>query len=263
MIGNNINIAIIPDIHGRSFWKKSVNYLLKETNIPIVFLGDYLDPYYNDFFDEETDEPLNEGYNNMSEVLGITVNMFQEIIELKKKYPDRIILLLGNHDCGYLYGIDYCYSSRRDKINARILEKLFNDNKDLFQLAYETTINEKHFIFSHAGINQKYAHDCFGDEVNEDNVVSLFNKAYKEDNYGVIQSLTYYSRFRGKWGGKYGSLIWADSQEWFVNDNKAYGISVVGHTKFKEPYINDKFIFLDTKECYVITNNGNLEKIQK
>ena len=34
------DILIIPDVHGREFWKEAKDYPGK-----IVFLGDYLDPY--------------------------------------------------------------------------------------------------------------------------------------------------------------------------------------------------------------------------
>ena len=36
-------MIVIPDVHGRTFWRQAVNeYLGKEH---ILFLGDYLDPY--------------------------------------------------------------------------------------------------------------------------------------------------------------------------------------------------------------------------
>lgn len=36
-------MIVIPDVHGRVFWRQAVNdYLGKES---IIFLGDYLDPY--------------------------------------------------------------------------------------------------------------------------------------------------------------------------------------------------------------------------
>ena len=36
------NILIIPDIHGRTFWKECIK--CREYD-EIIFLGDYLDPY--------------------------------------------------------------------------------------------------------------------------------------------------------------------------------------------------------------------------
>ena len=40
-------ILIIPDVHGRDFWKEPVKQELKNNETSIVFLGDYLDPYSN------------------------------------------------------------------------------------------------------------------------------------------------------------------------------------------------------------------------
>ena len=38
-----MKIFIIPDVHGRDFWKKAYNYVDKVDEV--IFLGDYLDPY--------------------------------------------------------------------------------------------------------------------------------------------------------------------------------------------------------------------------
>lgn len=35
------NILIIPDVHGRTFWKYAIDKYDK-----VIFLGDYLDPYF-------------------------------------------------------------------------------------------------------------------------------------------------------------------------------------------------------------------------
>lgn len=41
-----VKYLIIPDVHGRTFWKKSVyDYLENHPEVKIIFLGDYLDPY--------------------------------------------------------------------------------------------------------------------------------------------------------------------------------------------------------------------------
>ena len=143
------------------------------------------------------------------------------------------------------------------------------ENKDLFQLAHEDYINDKHFIFSHAGINKKYAKDCFGDEVNEKNVVTLFNNALRDENYGILNSLGYYSRFRGRFGGDYGSIIWADAREWFIGqdtlhtDNEAYGFSIVGHTMLSKPHITENIAFLDTQEAHCLLENGEILTFKK
>ena len=42
------DIIIIPDVHGRTFWKEAVRDL---TDRSVIFLGDYLDPYQPSVFD--------------------------------------------------------------------------------------------------------------------------------------------------------------------------------------------------------------------
>ena len=37
-------ILVVPDVHGRTFWKEPVGRLLESVD-RVVFLGDYLDPY--------------------------------------------------------------------------------------------------------------------------------------------------------------------------------------------------------------------------
>lgn len=79
---NNPILLIIPDIHGRLFWISSTR---KYPDLPVIFLGDYLDPYTH--------------YEGIlpSEALA----NFKEIIDFKKANMERVTLLLGNHDIHY------------------------------------------------------------------------------------------------------------------------------------------------------------------
>ena len=261
-MSQTIKYLIIPDVHGRTFWKEPVKYVLENTDAKIIFLGDYLDFYKDEFIESyNLDETADIFWENYNRLCNDTINNFKEIIELKQNNSDRITLLLGNHDCGYAIS-KYICESRMDKKNYRLISKLFDDNRDIFQLADEAYINDKHFIFSHAGINKKYAEHCFQDAVTEENVVELFNKSYHDENYGILDSLGMYSYFRGRYGGQYGSLIWADAREWFTGDedssikNEAYGYSVIGHTLLSKPHIEEKFAFLDTMQAFIIDDKG-------
>lgn len=66
-------ITIIPDIHGRVFWKKAVDSASKDDTI--VFLGDYLDMYW---VDSIVHDITNES----------TLENFREILEFKKSNPE-------------------------------------------------------------------------------------------------------------------------------------------------------------------------------
>ena len=76
-------MIILPDIHGRTFWKNAVK---GHENDIIVFLGDYLDPY---------------GHEGIS--VEDAIANFEDIIQFKKDHNKNVILLLGNHDCGYIW----------------------------------------------------------------------------------------------------------------------------------------------------------------
>ena len=51
----DIKYLIIPDVHGREFWKAPVDYTLQSTDAHLVFLGDYHDPYPYEFQDDPVD----------------------------------------------------------------------------------------------------------------------------------------------------------------------------------------------------------------
>ena len=72
-------MLVIPDVHGRKFWKDVVTQY--ENNVDkIIFLGDYLDPYPD------------EGITRKD-----AINNFEEIIDYKVNNKDKFVLLLGNH----------------------------------------------------------------------------------------------------------------------------------------------------------------------
>ena len=109
-----MKILIIGDIHSRRFWKKPLEENI-DTVDKVIFLGDYCDPYQDEGVEYKWDD---------------TISNFNEILEVKKKYNDKIVLLLGNHDCHYVsrYFDDLARSTRFDKLHCETLRKLFNDN---------------------------------------------------------------------------------------------------------------------------------------
>ena len=68
-------IIIIPDVHGRSFWRDLVAQYKNQEEIQIVFLGDYLDPYP---FERITPEQ--------------SIIEFKDIIEEAKNSNNKLVL---------------------------------------------------------------------------------------------------------------------------------------------------------------------------
>lgn len=245
---DNIKYLIIPDVHGRDFWRRPVDETLKDTDAHIVFLGDYHDPYPKDF-------DYNEDY------LQISVDRFKEILELKKQYPNRVTLLIGNHDCGYAIGDDIC-NSRMDGWHRRELERIFEENRERFQIAAECDIAGRHFVFSHAGILKGWVESVWGTgECSEPtfNVVDQLNQAWREDQYGVLNALGDYDSWRG-WGGyQYGSPVWSDIRSWIkVTPEETYGFNIVGHTQLERPLVLDQIADLDCRKAFYLDDQGVL-----
>lgn len=242
-----IHTLIIPDVHGRDFWREPVKKVLEDTSAHIVFLGDYTDGYPQEW-DIEFD------------YLQHTVDNFKQILDLKKQYPDRITLLIGNHDCGYAIGDDIC-SSRMDRLHRRELEKLFQENKESFQLAYECDIASKHIIFSHAGILKGWADMIWGDEAKdpEFNIVERLNNAWLTDDYAILDTLGDYDSWRG-WGGyQYGSPVWSDIRSWAeVTLEETYGFNIVGHTQLQRPVVLGQIADLDCRKAFYLDDQGVL-----
>ena len=240
-------ILIIPDVHGRDFWREPVKKVLEDTNAHIVFIGDYTDGY-------PTEWESNFDYRQH------TVDNFKEIIEMKKQNSDRITLLLGNHDCGYAIGDDLC-SSRMDKIHQSELEKLFRENRELFQIAEECDIAGKHFIFSHAGILKGWVKSVWGDEADDTdfNVVSRLNNAWLGNDMNILSRLGDYDDYRGWDGFQYGSPVWSDIRSWIrVTPEETYGFNIVGHTQLSHQVVLDQIADLDCRKTFYIDDQGVL-----
>ena len=106
-----MKVAVIGDLHGKPCWK----HLLKDNNFDkIVFLGDYSDDSWVTFTDKEIADNL------------------KDVIEFKRDNNSKVELLIGNHDFQYIVG--YPTASRYRKSYACELNKIFNDNKDIFNI---------------------------------------------------------------------------------------------------------------------------------
>lgn len=233
-------MIIIPDIHGRTFWKEAVKGYEGEE---IVFLGDYLDPYP----DEHVGDPLPN---------------FKDIIEFKKLHPKNITLLIGNHDQHYF--IDGAVNgSRFNSWRFREFNKAFKENYDLFQLCLEKEIDGKRYIMSHAGILRGWLNRHFSDRnIDDSSICDYLNNAYlsKFDTLGYRLSDISVER----WGpNEYGSMTWADVNEHFKEkENHVADYQIFGHTQLsKQPVVTDRFACLDVRRAFILTDKGEITEL--
>lgn len=222
-------ILIIPDVHGRTFWKHAIECV--DSYEKIVFLGDYLDPYPH------------EGI-----LFQQAVDNFEEILDFKKKNLDKVVLLLGNHDWHYVEE-DFMDCSRLNRGRRSELHYTYYEkNLDLFQLVF---IPESHnILFSHAGVYQEWL---------DKYQLSIQNLIDQDFSYHFLEDI---SGYRGGWN-TVGSPIWADIQENNLHELVAGYYQIVGHTQLSEkPHITDKIACLDIRKCIELDlETGTLSEI--
>jgi 3',5'-cyclic AMP phosphodiesterase CpdA len=196
---------VIGDLHGKDCWR--------EINIKkydkVVFLGDYTDAW------------------TLSD-LAIYQNL-QNIIRLKKRNWEKVVLLLGNHDIQYLYFPRFQCSGFRPTMQ-RQLTALFNNNQDFFQVAYQ---RDDH-IFTHPGITNAWYNDFLRLPILEkirdeqDNLADLLNKVDQTGQRYLLHAPGY-----ARGGQDNGGITWADRKETITDMLKCYH-QVVGHTVVDE-----------------------------
>lgn len=259
-----MRIRVIGDIHGRDCWKQVVEDI--DTLDFCIFLGDYVDSY--DISDEQI------------------VNNLLDIIEFKKSYEDKVILLLGNHELNYIFPyIGYCSGYRFSISN--ILQDIYRNNLHLFKLNHnikvynpETEKVDRTYWFSHAGITNKWLKfygGIFNNNENEEDLNIDFDHLYYPNlcekinlsinSYRYLSQVMSISMHRGG-SSFYGGPLWADMLE-SKNDflkydpeislYKAPVIQYVGHTPV---YSEQQIIYSDEEsgsEIHYCDFGGNLK----
>ncbi len=232
----NKRIIIVPDIHGRKFWRS----VLKNKTDTIVFLGDYSDPY--------PDEGINDDQ---------ALEQLHDIVEFKKQNKNRVILLLGNHDCSKINPKIF-YPCRESKKHVKEYRKYFVDRFNLFQFADEFKQKNINYLFTHAGITDRWLTQ---NNIKYDIPISTFlNNVLYEINpmsFGDI------GRARGGYAPS-GSPVWADLSEMYYNPNKILSdyYQIFAHTRLnlKEEYYRNglhtkSWAMLDCQKVFVLENN--------
>jgi 3',5'-cyclic AMP phosphodiesterase CpdA len=210
--------VIIGDLHGKDVWRQVE--IAKYDKV--VFLGDYVDDFL--FPDLVIDRNL------------------QDIITLKKKYPEKVILLLGNHDVQYMFYPHFRCSGFRDSMK-RPLGALFNLNYDLFQVAYQCG----NCLFTHAGLSNAWYLEFirlprWKIKDRQESLADILNYTNGTSHRDLLHCAGY-----ARGGVGYGGITWADKSETETDCLIGYH-QIVGHTPVK--YV-EQISFGDTSITYL------------
>jgi len=221
-------IIVLGDTHGREKWKE----IVKQSFDKVVFLGDYFDSF---------DIPFQDQYKN-----------FIDILEYKKENPNKVVLLLGNHDYHYLSSVEEHYSGfQNGKLEITgVLERALDD--ELIQICYSC----KDWIFSHAGITTTWA---INNNIDFDNLEKSINELFKTDKQAF--KFTEGINYSNCGDDITQSPLWVRPRS--LGQDKVSGVKqVVGHTHQEHIQNYDDMFFIDTLEYgneYLIINNGKPE----
>jgi hypothetical protein len=230
-----MKIVAIGDTHGRSKWKEIVD--VEKDFDKFIFIGDYFDA-------------KDGGYSANQQI-----ENFKDIVEFKRSNPDKVILLIGNHDFHYLKGVNEEYSSfqwsyRKDINDA--LQPVVDEG--LIQMSYQ----DGKYFFSHAGITKTW---CENNNINSNNLVDDINNLFRDD----VTKFRFTMGENDSYGGNDITQppIWVRPQS-LVKDMVDDIICIVGHTQVKEVTFmkEDNLILIDclgTNDDYLVIENGEIK----
>ncbi|MFW6281304.1 MAG: metallophosphoesterase [bacterium] len=214
-----MRVTFFGDTHGNSDWEEPLRNAIKYSD-KIVFLGDYVDSFH---------VSNKEQHDNLL-----------KLINYKKKYSDKIILLLGNHDVAYIHEFEGI--SGYNKLKSIDFRDIFRKNFDLFDIAwgYENSDNQ-YTLATHAGLTNNFLHRCLieynkditskKEVVNRTEIANFLNE-YVKNKKDLLWEV---GRHRGG-VSRAPSIIWCDINELF-NDRYENINQIFGHTPSFAPII--------------------------
>jgi UDP-2,3-diacylglucosamine pyrophosphatase LpxH len=234
-------IIPIPDIHGRTTWKDVIE---KENPDKIVFVGDYFDSF---------------------DISGINqIQNFKDIIEFKKSSNKEVILLIGNHDLHYFSSIGNTGTSGFQPTMFQSINKVIEENKHYLQMCH---IHDN-FLFSHAGISQRWLDDL---GYNGEPLEEFVNEMWK------YKPITFVFNGLNPYGDDIQQTpVWIRPKSLMkinkLSELKKKYIQIVGHTQQNEIDIKGKttgkkYYFIDTfghskAQEYLVIEDGKI-KLEK
>lgn len=198
----------------------------------VVFLGDYVD---------EWDTVPDASYN-----------LLNELITYKKENPDKVVLILGNHDFSEWYGKPFACSGFNPTTHTLVSDLLNKDNNwKLFQIAYA----QDGVLFTHAGVTKEWWLENLMDCQTAEQIANRFkwileNRHTDDEAERIFFNLAQAGYARGGYG--FPSPIWADARE--LMEDSINIEQVVGHTPQPRLQIIKSFgrelTFCDTHSLY-------------
>lgn len=244
----------VGDIHCKLWIVNAVAEKLADYD-KIIFLGDYVDDW-----------------NMPAEVSHQTV---KALVDLKLEYPDKVVLLMGNHCQGAIFAGGFRCSGFNYETHS-LVKDLYRTKLPNEEYAFQIAYSIHNYLFTHAGLTASFWRELRQTTRDRWKTLGLAaplnrirGQSYTASDYATRLNNIFYTGFvdpsdtffqmlgqvgKKRGGGSTPSPLWADKDELIADP--AIGVhQVVGHTPVEKiTYYPEKFanlIFCDTfSEAY-------------
>lgn len=234
-----MKILIIPDIHQTPETVDAIEKNIDKVD-KVVLLGDIVDNWEADeWWDVKERNPL---------------TIINRVGQLKRKYLDKIIWLLGNHDLSYLASsrTNQSVSGHQWRHSVAIGDCLRNYVNDI-----DVAVQLDKWVFSHAGFSTIWKKACseYNPEIDEAKLIDEVNRSFHEEMLSGISLVPLHFR------GLCGSGDDPEEGPLWIRPNSltlytAYKKQVVGHTEcgpkeitiYKDDKVKNKILIIDNQD---------------
>jgi len=234
-------ILTIGDVHGRDKWIFHTHgspYEFNHWKIAVENGAPGDDPFWNDLPYMQFDKIIFIGdyvdsYDLNNEII---LNNLKNIVFFKKMVPNKVILLLGNHDIQYFIHDQICSGYRGEMYHD--LNPIFRDPELGFKIAHlEKDTEGNKYLWTHAGVTRGWLKEV-RDEVFQNgyrfyDIIKDFENAEIDEFLNMllqiknpnIFNVDAYSGGIAEWAGP----LWV--RPFVFNNDGVHGLNqIVGHT---------------------------------
>ena len=135
---------------------------------------------------------------------------------------------------------------------------MFSSHRSFFKLAYEETLGDKKYLFTHAGLILGW-YEKYKDIIGDLTVDNLNNLLTFPRGFATLNDVPY-----SRWGScPYGSIVWNDVDDFYegVNKNLPWDNQIFGHTQQEEnPIITKEYACLDCRKAFILNEDGGFQE---
>lgn len=220
-------IIAVGDIHARRYWEQLKTHQFDR----MVFIGDYFD----------TLDPI---------PYEVQIENFNNIIDFKRANPDKVTVLLGNHDYHYIEEMEEYSGFQR--LGAPYIKEAIKNALDVMQVCHIEENGLDLYLFSHAGFTKSW---CKGSQIDMRNFQDSVNTLFKVD-----QSTFCFFGYNNYGDDITQGPFWVRPKSLEANSIEGY-TQVVGHTGHIKITDKGNYIYIDSPEQYlVITEDARTAK---